>query len=418
MLQLLEGNGEPQEIRQLTKGEFFGEKALLSEDVRTASIISHAGGVTCLVIERESFMSFVGDLKQLREKDYGDEERKAVTANRSSSLVPDSQASNQIKSGFENSKLEDFSFVATLGMGGFGRVELVKDKNNNDKSYALKCLIKQHIIDTKQQEHVYNEKQILLSLDSPFIVQLYKSFKDDRYVYLLMEVCLGGELWTILRDRDFFDETTTKFYIACVVEAFEYLHKKHIVYRDLKPENLLMDNRGYIKLVDFGFAKKIKSGGKTWTFCGTPEYVPPEIILNKGHDCSADYWSLGVLIYELMTGNPPFSSSDPMTTYNIILRGIDALELSPLITKTAHAIIRRLCKDNPNERLGNQKDGLNDIRKHKWFQGFHWNGIANRTLKPPIIPKIRNHLDYSNFDNFGTEKDPAPIENSGWDKDF
>jgi len=363
-------------------------------------------------------MSFIGDLSQLKDKDYGDEERKAITATRSNSLLPDNKLSDPVRPEFQNVQLTDYTTIATLGMGGFGRVELVQDKNNKEKSYALKSLVKKHIVETKQQEHVFNEKKILLNMDSPFIIKLYKSFKDDRYVYLLMEVCLGGELWTILRDRDYFTESITKFYIACVTEAFDYLHQRNIVYRDLKPENLLMDNMGYIKLVDFGFAKRVKSAGKTWTFCGTPEYVAPEIILNKGHDCSADYWSLGILIYELMTGNPPFTCSDAMSTYNIILRGIDALEFSPLITRSAQQIIKRLCKESPNERLGNQKDGINGIRKHKWFQGFHWAGIANRTLKPPIIPRIRNHTDSSNFDKFGSQKDLPPVESSGWDKDF
>lgn len=137
-----------------------------------------------------------------------------------------------------------------------------------------------------------------------------------------MESCLGGELWTLLRDRGHFDESTTRFYTSCVIEAFCYLHSRSIIYRDLKPENMLLDQFGYIKLTDFGFAKKLyPPGRKTWTFCGTPEYVAPEVILNRGHDFSADYWSLGVLMFELLTGTPPFTGPDPMKTYTIILKG-------------------------------------------------------------------------------------------------
>ena len=474
-MKVLEGSTEPQEIRTLQKGDYFGEKALLSEDLRTASIIALAGCVNCLVIERENFLSFIGDLDSIKEKDYGDNERilttnttnQVVDKTKSTSSVNDDQneinkdrlddsdglskkSSKQVKKStekldveskenrvevivnplprktsveiiraeFETKKLNSFKLLSTLGMGGFGRVELIQDKENKNRTYALKCLIKQHVVETKQQEHVFNEKKILMMLNSPFIITLYKTFKDKRFVYFLMEVCLGGELWTILRDKDYFDEPTSRFYTACVVEGFDYLHARGIVFRDLKPENLLLDAKGYVKLVDFGFAKRVPSGTKTWTFCGTPEYVAPEIILNKGHDCSADYWSLGVLIYELMTGNPPFTSSDPMNTYNIILRGIDALEFSSLITRNVQLLIKRLCKENPMERLGNQKDGLMDIRKHKWFTGFHWSGLQSRQLTAPIVPRIKDPSDHSNFDYFSPNKDIPPEENSGWDEEF
>ena len=417
VMQVLEGKTEPQEIRKLSVGDYFGEKALLSEDVRTASIIAEKPGVKCLVIERSIFMSVIGVIKHIVNKDYGDQERKAVTA----ALTVESKGlrANSIRPEYKNVTLDQYKVLSTLGMGGFGRVELVQDKKKPEKTYALKCLSKKHIVDTKQQEHVQNERNVLLSIDTHFIIKLYRSFKDNKYVYLLMEVCLGGELWTILRDRNTFDEATSRFYVACVVEAFEYLHNRSIVFRDLKPENLLMDDKGYVKLVDFGFAKRLPSGKKTWTFCGTPEYVAPEIILNKGHDCSADYWSLGILIFELMTGNPPFASGDAMTTYNIILKGIDSLEFPSKITRNAQLIIKKFCRDNPSERLGNQKDGLNDVRKHKWFQGFHWAGLSSRSLRPPILPKIKGPNDTSNFDYFAPSKDKAPPdEMSGWDKDF
>ena len=151
---------------------------------------------------------------------------------------------------------------------------------------------------------------------------VFHCFPDNKYLYLMMESCLGGELWYLLQERGKFDETTSRFYTACVVDAFDYLHSRDIIYRDLKPENMLLDRFGYIKLTDFGFAKKLlPPGRKTYTFCGTPEYVAPEVILNKGHDISADYWSLGILMSELLTGAPPFASTAPMQTYNMILNG-------------------------------------------------------------------------------------------------
>uniref|UniRef100_I3IV25 cGMP-dependent protein kinase n=1 Tax=Oreochromis niloticus TaxID=8128 RepID=I3IV25_ORENI len=292
----------------------------------------------------------------------------------------------------------------------------VQLKSDENKTFAMKILKKRHIVDTRQQEHIRSEKLIMQEAHSDFIVRLYRTFKDSKYLYMLMEACLGGELWTILRDRGSFEDSTTRFYTACVVEAFAYLHSKGIIYRDLKPENLILDHRGYAKLVDFGFAKKIGFGKKTWTFCGTPEYVAPEIILNKGHDISADYWSLGILMFELLTGSPPFSGPDPMKTYNIILRGIDMIEFPKKITKNAANLIKKLCRDNPSERLGNLKNGVKDIQKHKWFEGFNWEGLKKGTLTPPIIPNV---IDTSNFDSFPEDnEDPPPDDNSGWDVDF
>uniref|UniRef100_A0A803YA47 Protein kinase domain-containing protein n=1 Tax=Meleagris gallopavo TaxID=9103 RepID=A0A803YA47_MELGA len=233
-------------------------------------------------------------------------------------------------------------------------------------AFAMKCIKKKHVVDTKQQEHIYSEKKILEQICSPFIVKLYRTFKDSKYVYMLLEACLGGELWSLLRDRGSFDEPTTKFCVGCVTEALDYLHHIGIVYRDLKPENLILDAEGYIKLVDFGFAKKIGSGQKTWTFCGTPEYVAPEVILSKGHDFSVDFWSLGILVYELLTGSPPFSGADQMTTYNLILKGIEKLDFPRTITRRPEDLIRRLCRQNPTERLGNLRNGINDIKKHSY----------------------------------------------------
>lgn len=277
----------------------------------------------------------------------------------------------RINEEFENVKLSDLKILTTLGVGGFGRVELVQISNRPTKSYALKQMKKAQIVETRQQQHIMSEKEIMGEANCDFIVKLFKTFKDEKYLYMLMESCLGGELWTVLRDKGHFDDGTTRFYTACVVQAFDYLHSRNIIYRDLKPENLLLDNQGYVKLVDFGFAKKLQTGRKTWTFCGTPEYVAPEVILNKGHDISADYWSLGVLMFELLTGTPPFTGSDPMKTYNIILKGIDAIEFPRNITRNAMALIKKLCRDNPAERLGYQKGGISEIQKHKY--GFNIN---------------------------------------------
>ncbi|PNF42262.1 cGMP-dependent protein kinase, isozyme 1 [Cryptotermes secundus] len=410
--QRIPGRREEEEIRILERGDYFGEQALLKEDCRTASIIALPPGVECLTLDRESFIQLIGDLSELHEKDYGDESRGLSRPSSSFSIYSDSEQE------YDYIHLEDLDVIATLGVGGFGRVELVQYMYDKTKTFALKCLKKQHIVDTQQQEHVYSEKSIMLSCRSPFICRLYRTFRDSKYVYMLLEACLGGEVWTILRDRGCFDDHTTRFVTACVIEAFDYLHARGIIYRDLKPENLLLDTQGYVKLVDFGFSKRLGFSSKTWTFCGTPEYVAPEIILNKGHDRAVDYWSLGVLMHELLTGTPPFTATDPMKTYNIILKGIDMVDFPRHITRAAQSLVKRLCRDAPTERLGYQRGGIQDIKKHKWFQGFDWDGLRQRTLVGPIVQQIHGPTDTSNFDFYPKDHDIPPDEFSNWDMDF
>ncbi|GMT22092.1 hypothetical protein PFISCL1PPCAC_13389, partial [Pristionchus fissidentatus] len=415
--QQIEGENEPREIRVLNQGDFFGERALLGDELRTANIIAMNPGVEVLTLDRESFGKLIGDIEALK-KDYGDSDRLA-SASAVPIAEPPSPTKVALQAEFDQVTLRNLKRLATLGVGGFGRVELVCINGDKARTFALKALKKKHIVDTRQQEHIFAERNIMLETNTEWIVKLYKTFRDTKYVYMMLEVCLGGELWTTLRDRGHFDDYTARFYVACVLEGLEYLHRRNIVYRDLKPENCLLANTGFLKLVDFGFAKKLAPGRKTWTFCGTPEYVSPEIILNKGHEQSADYWALGIYICELMLGRPPFQASDPMKTYTLILKGVDALEIpNRRIGKTATALVKKLCRDNPGERLGSGSGGVNDIRKHRWFMGFDWEGLRNRTLKPPIQPKVNNPADVTNFDNYPADPDVPPDEFSGWDEGF
>lgn len=393
-----------------TPGSVFGELAILYNCTRTATIRAI---IDCKLwaIERLCFQSIMMKSGLIRQ---------SVEDNDEQHPPPYILAETKIDERFSMIKLHDIKILTTLGMGGFGRVDLVTIGDDKTKSYALKVMKKCQIVETRQEQHIINEKRIMLESDSPFIVKLYRTFKDEKYLYMLMESCLGGELWTVLRDRRNFDEDTTKFYTACVVEAFSYLHSRHIIYRDLKPENMLLDELGYVKLTDFGFAKRLyPPGSKTWTFCGTPDYVSPEIILNRGHDYSCDYWSLGVLMFELLTGAPPFTSDEPMKTYNIILRGIEAVDFPRTISQKAQNLIKKLCRDNSTERLGYQRGGIDDIMKHKWFDGFNWLALRNRSLAAPYVPKISSALDTSNFDSYSPDTSDVPVDTSGdWDKEF
>ncbi|XP_033998061.1 cGMP-dependent protein kinase 2 [Trematomus bernacchii] len=422
--QSTEGLAEPQEIKTLGVGDYFGEKALISEDVRSANIICNENDTHCLVVDRDNFNQMVGTYEELQAylKEYVDElsrsdERRNALPHSPHIDSAEAQELRRLREKISLLPFKDLEVIATLGMGGFGRVELVKLKDE-DTTFALKCIKKKHIVDTRQQEHIYSEKNILQQTNSAFIIRLFRTYRDDKFVYMLLEVCLGGELWTVLRDMSYFEEPTARFCTGCVLEAFDYLHTLGIIYRDLKPENLLLDAEGYVKMADFGFAKKIGLGKKTWTFCGTPEYVAPEVIMNKGHDFGADCWSLGILIFELLTGNPPFAGTDPIKIYTMVLHGIEKVDFPKRIGKRPDDLIRRLCKLNPVERLGNKKNGIIDIKKHKWFQGFNWEGLRRHKLPSPLRRELKGPMDHSHFDLFPPDTEEPPDELSAWDKDF
>ena len=216
---------------------------------------------------------------------------------------------------------------------------------------------------------------------------------------MLMELALGGELFSILRERVRFDEKQSCFYAACVQSAFAYLHDSKIVYRDLKPENLLFDSEGYLKVVDFGFAKKIVD--RTWTLCGTPEYLAPEIITNKGHSLPVDWWAFGILIYECLNGQPPFCADDPMEIYQKILR--NKLQFPPLFSKTSRDLISKLLVTNPSQRLGSLKKGHRDISGHAFFGKTSFKDMLKKKVAAPYVPKISSPTDTSNFDDYDEE---------------
>ncbi|KAJ2952804.1 hypothetical protein O0L34_g7163 [Tuta absoluta] len=402
-----DGDGTEERVATLGRGEYFGEQALLHEDRRLATVVAQPPGVECLTLQRGPFTELLGNLEELK--------RVRHTPPRPSQQ----KKISHIKSEYEFIQLKDLEIVGTLGVGGFGRVELVQYKPDPSLTFALKCLKKVEMVQQQQQEHAYNEKNIMITCNSPFICRLFRTFKDNKYIYFLMEPVLGGDVWTILQKQRFFQEHVARFMAACVVEAFQYLHSKDIVYRDLKPENLMLDKNGYIKLVDFGFAKQITQNSKTWTFAGTPEYVAPEIVLNKGHDRAVDCWALGVFIHELLVGKPPFRATggDHMKTYTLILRGIDAVNFHPRVPKSAQMLIKKLCRPVPAERLGYLKNGIGDVKNHKWFLGFDWEGLRKQKMKAPLIQPVNGNTDLSNFDKYPKDKLP-PDENSGWDIDF
>ncbi|XP_065176738.1 cGMP-dependent protein kinase 1-like [Sycon ciliatum] len=409
-----ENKNKEKVLRSLKVGDTFGEKALETDDVRTASVVAVSDS-TVLALDRATYFRLFG-------RD-GKQESTAATSIYEADQPSPVSSSQSTDAELSNSSITDFSVLGRLGAGGFGRVDLVK-LQNTDRTFALKCLAKKEIVARKQQAHVFSERDLQASITHPLIVRLYRTFRDARYLYMLLEPCLGGEMWCVLRQCGRLTECEARFVVACVVEAIAYLHRRHIVFRDLKPGNLMLDGTGYCKLVDFGFAKYLPpSVHKTWTFCGTPEYMTPEVILNRGHNFSVDYWAIGILIFELLSGWPPFSSSDPLFTYNQVLSGFEQGKRFPAVDFPAKAkdLVLALCQHRPTERLGVGTEGVDAIRRHKWFGAFSWIGLREHTLDPPIMPELKGNDDLTNFDQNAAsrnQKKTPPEDFSGWDEGF
>ncbi|XP_075998422.1 cAMP-dependent protein kinase catalytic subunit PRKX [Genypterus blacodes] len=300
--------------------------------------------------------------------------------------------------------LDELETIATVGTGTFGRVFLVKDKKS--KAFlALKQMKITDVIRLKQEQHVHNEKEVLTEVNHAFLIRLFWTHHDERFLYMLMDYVPGGELFSYLRNRGRFSNGTGLFYTVEIVCAIEYLHAKEIVYRDLKPENILLDSEGHIRLTDFGFAKKLSD--RTWTLCGTPEYLAPEVIQSKGHGRAVDWWALGILVFEMLAGYPPFFDDNPFGIYQKILAG--KLEFPRHLDFYVKDLIKKFLVIDRARRLGNMKNGADDVKKHRWFKMVDWEAVPLRKLKPPILPKVTHEGDTSNFDVYPEDdwkKDP------------
>ncbi|CAH2066112.1 unnamed protein product, partial [Iphiclides podalirius] len=295
-------------------------------------------------------------------------------------------------------QFQELDRVRTLGTGAFGRVVLLKHMKTG-KFHAMKVLEKEKIVKLKQIDHTLYEKRILEAIRFPFTVSMEFSFKDNSYIYFVMPFVSGGEMFTHLRRMIKFEESLAKFYASQVILALEYLHFCNVVYRDLKPENILIDRNGYLKITDFGFSKILQ--GRTWTLCGTPEYLAPELILSKGYGFSVDWWSFGVLLYEMNAGYPPFCANEPMKTYERIVAGKYRCPSS--FSADLRDLVRNTLQVDITKRFGVMKNGVMDYKNHRWFHGIEWEAILNCRFPAPFIPKYKSPGDAGNFDRYAEE---------------
>ncbi|KAM6123321.1 cGMP-dependent protein kinase 1-like [Pterocles gutturalis] len=403
-------------LRVLGAGDHFGEISLLQNTPRTASCQAQ-GHVTCVTVAKEDFLEISPFCpRQCPEP--------GVWVLEGCCPPPRGWGSPNLRQPPAPVRLEELVAERyaegpqqgqriVLGTGAFGCVELVRCR---EQLFALKRIRKDWVVRTRQQEHVRTERRVLAWSRCPFVVGFFGTFRDKRYVYLLLEFCQGGELWTKLRERRCFEEPVAVFCCACVVQALEYLHGCGVVYRDLKPENLMLDRRGYVKLVDFGFAKELGRGEKTFSFCGTPQYLAPEMLRQEGHDFAVDFWMLGILAFELLVGRPPFHSANPQQLYSRILDGV--FSFPAFLGEAACSLIGKLCRRRPGQRLGNTASGIRGIKKHRWFGALKWRKLSLQQLEAPTLPLIREGPPYANFKRYSVDWTPAEEEFSGWDEDF
>ena len=345
---------------------------------------------------------------------------KLIENNESSEMVSE-QKQDLNSSNPENIKLtyKDFEPLKLLGTGSFGRVLLVRFISNQNL-YAMKILNKEQIKLKHQEEHTKTERDLMVKVNCPFIVNIKSAFQDSEKLYIVSEFMQGGDMFFHMHDGKIvvFNDEKTKFYILELVLALECLHKNNMVYRDLKPENILLDAKGHVKLTDFGLSKILEAeDDKAFTICGTPQYLAPEIIKRKGYNKAVDWWSLGCVMYEMLTGKIPFAIKRGVKL-NIRIYDQEVIYPSNL-SKEAKSLIKQLLILNPNERLGSGPNGSENVKNHPYFKGINWKDAWQRKIKPPFIPKLKNDTDLKYFDTMFTDEplNGAQRKNTNRDRD-
>ena len=320
-------------------------------------------------------------------------------------MVPSYTLENESDS-HQNIKMtfSDYEPLKLLGRGSFGEVLLVRLKASK-KLYAMKILNKNLLKIKGQQAHTMTERNLMVKINSPFIVNIKSAFQDDTKLYIVSEFMQGGDMFYHMHDGQIiiFNNEKTKFYIMELVLSLEALHNHKMVYRDLKPENILLDSKGHVKLTDFGLSKILDEGNdKAFTICGTPQYLAPEILLRKGYDKAVDWWSLGCVMYEMLAGKLPYAikrgAKMSIKIYD------QEVQYPNSMNKDAKDFIQKLLTINPSERLGSGPNGIEDIKNHPFFKGINWNDAEMQKIKPPFIPKLKSETDLRYFDTMFTEE--------------
>ncbi|KAL8038918.1 hypothetical protein ABFX02_10G002400 [Erythranthe guttata] len=296
--------------------------------------------------------------------------------------------------------LEDFEVLKVVGQGAFGKVYQVR-KRGSSEVYAMKVMRKDKIMEKNHAEYMKAERDILTKIDHPFIVPLRYSFQTKYRLYLVLDFVNGGHLFFQLYHHGLFREELARIYTAEIISAVSHLHANGIMHRDLKPENILLDAEGHAMLTDFGLAKELEKNGRSNSMCGTVEYMSPEIILGKGHDKAADWWSVGILLFEMLTGKPPFIGGNRDKIQQKIVK--DKMKLPAFLTSEAHSLLKGLLQKEPSKRLGSGTNGSDEVKSHKWFKSINWKKLEARAVLPSFRPEIDGDHCIANFDKHFTE---------------
>uniref|UniRef100_A0AAU7BN40 non-specific serine/threonine protein kinase n=1 Tax=Homo sapiens TaxID=9606 RepID=A0AAU7BN40_HUMAN len=319
-------------------------------------------------------------------------------------VVKEIPITHHVKEGYEKADPAQFELLKVLGQGSFGKVFLVRKKTGPDAGqlYAMKVL-KKASLKVRDRVRTKMERDILVEVNHPFIVKLHYAFQTEGKLYLILDFLRGGDVFTRLSKEVLFTEEDVKFYLAELALALDHLHQLGIVYRDLKPENILLDEIGHIKLTDFGLSKEsVDQEKKAYSFCGTVEYMAPEVVNRRGHSQSADWWSYGVLMFEMLTGTLPFQGKDRNETMNMILKA--KLGMPQFLSAEAQSLLRMLFKRNPANRLGSE--GVEEIKRHLFFANIDWDKLYKREVQPPFKPASGKPDDTFCFDPEFTAKTP------------
>ncbi|MES1912265.1 MAG: hypothetical protein MHM6MM_004569 [Cercozoa sp. M6MM] len=325
-----------------------------------------------------------------------------------SSHSSDDEAGDMITpltSAAQKMSVDDFDLLAVVGKGSFGKVMQVRHKRTG-QIYAMKVLKKKELIKRKQVLHTRTERNVLVDVTHPFVVSLRAAFQTRGKLYMLLDYFNGGELFFHLRNDGQFSEERCRFYAAQIILALKCLHENGVVYRDLKPENILLDSEGFIKITDFGLSKDAMADGKlTHTFCGTPEYLAPEVLRNEGHARAVDWWSLGTLLFEMMTGLPPFYDTNIDAMYEKILN--DPLVFPPEMSMDARDLFVRLLERDPAHRLGSGEDDAEELMRHPFFESVRWDALLKKQVEPPYVPAVTSKVDLRNVDEEFLQEAPS-----------